>query len=245
MESEIRIRRQMIEIGKRIYQSGMVAANDGNLSVRISKNEILCTPTGISKGYMTEECLCKINLQGEVLSCQDGFRPSSEMKMHLKVYEKRPDVRAVVHAHPPYATTFAIGGQALNRAIISESIVSLGCVPVAEYGLPSTQEIPDAIAPYLDYFDALLLAHHGALTYGKDLTEAYYRMESVELYARLLYQSKMMEMDRELDADTVHKLCLMREKAGMKNPETVCSSKKLLFESCHECIRRKNLLPDG
>ena len=121
MESEIRIRRQMIEIGKRIYQSGMVAANDGNLSVRISENEILCTPTGISKGYMTEECLCKINLQGEVLSCQDGFRPSSEMKMHLKVYEKRPDVRAVVHAHPPYATTFAIGGQALNRAIISES----------------------------------------------------------------------------------------------------------------------------
>lgn len=87
MESEIRIRRQMIEIGKRIYQSGMVAANDGNLSVRISENEILCTPTGISKGYMTEECLCKINLQGEVLSCQDGFRPSSEMKMHLKVYE--------------------------------------------------------------------------------------------------------------------------------------------------------------
>ena len=167
------------------------------------------------------------------------------MKMHLKVYEKRPDVRAVVHAHPPYATTFAIGGQALNRAIISESIVSLGCVPVAESGLPSTQEIPDAIAPYLDYFDALLLAHHGALTYGKDLTEAYYRMESVELYARLLYQSKMMEMDRELDADTVHKLCLMREKAGMKNPETVCGSKKLLFESCRECIRRKNLLPDG
>ena len=118
-------------------------------------------------------------------------------------------------------------------------------MPVAEYGLPSTQEIPDAIAPYLDYFDAMLLEHHGALTYGKDLTEAYYRMESVELYARLLYQSKMMEMDRELDADTVHKLCRMREKAGMKNPETVCCSKELLFESCRTCVRRKNLLPDG
>lgn len=245
METELKIRRQMIEIGKRIYQSGMVAANDGNLSVRIGEDEILCTPTGISKGFMTEECFCKMNLKGEILSCQDGFRPSSEMKMHLTVYEKRPDVKAVVHAHPPYATTFAIGGQALNRAIISEAIVSLGCVPVAEYGLPSTQEIPDAIAPYLDYFDAMLLEHHGALTYGKDLTEAYYRMESVELYARLLYQSKMMGMDRELDADTVHQLCLMRGKAGMKNPETVCGNEEVLFESCRECARRKNLLAEG
>lgn len=237
MSIEQQIREEICEIGRRIYENGMVAANDGNISVRLNEHEIICTPTGISKGYMTPECLCKIDEAGNVIEAEGGYRPSSETKMHLMVYQMRDDVKAVVHAHPAYATTYAVGGQALNKAIISESIVSLGCVPLAEYGLPSTQEIPDAIKAFLPYFDCMLLEHHGVLTYGTSLTESYYRMESVELYARLMYQTKLAGMDRELPAEVVHRLCKMREDAGMRNPEQVCRSKRVMFACCKDCSR--------
>ena len=235
--TENQIREQICEIGRRIYEKGMVAANDGNISVKLNEKEYLCTPTGVSKGFMTPECICKIASDGQVLEAQNGFRPSSEIKMHLRVYQKRPDVTAVVHAHPEFATAFAIEGIPLNRPIMSEAVVSLGCVPIAEYGLPSTSEIPDALEPYLSYFDAVLLEYHGALTWGSNLTEAYYRMESVELYARLLYRTMQIGNSRELDGATVARLCQLRENAGMSNPQSVCSNRNLHFQSCKECSR--------
>ena len=192
MQNEYEIKKEMCEIGKRVYNRGMVAANDGNFSVRISENEVLCTPTGVSKGFMTPDYICKVDLDGNVLQANKGFRPSSEIKMHLRVYKERPDVKSVVHAHPLYATTFAIAGIPLTQPIMPEAVIALGCVPIAEYGTPSTVEIPDNLEKYLPYFDAVLLENHGALTWSTDLMAAYMKMESLEFYAELLYKSKML-----------------------------------------------------
>lgn len=162
MKSELEIKQEMCEIGRRVYNRGMVAANDGNFSVKLSEDEYLCTPTGVSKGFMTPEYICKVNAKGEVLEANEGFRPSSEVKMHMRIYQERPDVNAVVHAHPMYATTFAIAGEALMDPIMPEAVIFLGGVPLAKYGTPSTMEIPDSIQEFLQDYDAVLLENHGA-----------------------------------------------------------------------------------
>ena len=213
--TEYEIKQQICDIGKRIYNRGMVAANDGNISVKISDNEFLCTPTGVSKGFMTPEFICKIDAKGNVLEANEGFRPSSEIKMHLRVYEKRPDVRSVVHAHPIYATSFAIACIPLTQPIMPEAVISLGSVPIAEYGTPSTPEIPDAVEKYLPYYDAVLLESHGALTYGDSLTTAYYKMESVEFYAELLYHANQLGGPKEFSKEQVEKLYEIRRQFGM------------------------------
>lgn len=200
------LREEICEIGQRMYLRRMVAANDGNLSVRLSKDEILCTPTGVSKGFMKPEQLCKIDLTGKVLTMAEGFGPSSEVKMHLRVYQKRPDISAVVHAHPIFATGFAVMGRALDIPIMPEVIVNFGKVPLAPYGTPSTAEIPDAIEPYLMDYQAILLESHGALTWEKDLQTAYMKMESVEFYAELLYRTIQLGGPRELSAEKLERL---------------------------------------
>lgn len=215
MRSEYEIKQEMCEIGRRVYERGMVAANDGNFSVKLNDNEFLCTPTGVSKGFMTPECICKIDAEGKLLEANGNFRPSSEMKMHMRVYKERPDVQAVVHAHPPYATTFAAARIPLEQPVLSEAVLTLGRVPVAAYGTPSTQEVPDAVAEYLPYYDAMLLANHGALTYGDSLLNAYHKMESVEFYARLLYQVKMLGGAKELTEKQVEDIYEIRRKSGM------------------------------
>lgn len=212
---EMRIRKQICDIGKRIYDRNMVAANDGNISVKLNDHEILCTPTGVSKGYMTPDCICKINEKGEVIKAKKGYRPSSEMKMHLRVYEKRPDVGAVVHAHPAYATSYAIAGIPLDQPILAEGVVMFGAIPVAEYGTPSTNEVPDNIEKYLPYYDAILLESHGALTWSTDLLSAYMRMESLEFFAELCYRTKMLGGPKEFDVAEIEKLYAVRRKYGI------------------------------
>ena len=236
-QSEYEIKKQICEIGKRIYNRGMVAANDGNISVKLNDHEFLCTPTGVSKGFMTPEYICKINEKGEVIQANPGFKPSSEIKMHLRVYEKRPDVKSVVHAHPMYATSFAIAGIPLTQPIMPEAVIALGCVPIAPYGRPSTTEIPDAVEPYLQYFDAVLLENHGALSYSDSLLNAYMKMESVEFYAQLLYQSKVLGGPKEFTPEQVEQLYEIRRKFGMKgkHPANVCLNNKAGKPSCHSC----------
>ena len=203
MHSEMDIKIEMCEIGKRVYNRGMVAANDGNFSVKLSENEFLCTPTGVSKGFMTPEYICKVDAEGNVIEANEGFKPSSEIKMHMRVYKEREDVKAVVHAHPMYATTFAVCGLPLTEPIMPEAVLSLGTVPLAKYGTPSTMEIPDAVSEYLPYYDAVLLENHGALSYADSLMGAYHKMESLEFYARLLYQAKMLGGPKELTDEQV------------------------------------------
>ena len=213
MRSELEIKKEMCEIGKRVYNRGMVAANDGNFSVKISENEILCTPTGVSKGFMTPDYICKVDAEGNVLEANEGFRPSSEVKMHLRVYKER--VKAVVHAHPMYATTFAIAGIPLMEPIMPEAVIALGGVPLAKYGTPSTVEVPDSIMPYIQEYDAVLLENHGALTYSDTLMNAYHKMESLEFYARLMYQSKMIGGPQILDEKRVEELYEIRRNMNL------------------------------
>lgn len=153
--------------------------------------------------------------RGNVLEANGDFRPSSEIKMHMRVYEEREDVKAVVHAHPMYATTFAVCGMPLKKPIMPEAVLGLGEVPLAKYGTPSTMEIPDAVSEYLPYYDAVLLENHGALTYGDSLLGAYHKMESLEFYARLLYQSMMLGGPKVLDKEQVKRLYGMRKDYGL------------------------------
>lgn len=237
MVSEYEIKKQICEIGKRIYDRGMVAANDGNISVKLGENEFLCTPTGVSKGFMTPEYICKVDAEGKVIQANPGFKPSSEIKMHMRVYKERPDVKSVVHAHPVYATGFAIAGIPLTQPIMPEAVIALGCVPIAEYGTPSTEEIPDAVAKYLQSFDAVLLENHGALTFSDSLLNAYHKMESVEFYAKLLYISNQLGGPKELNNDQVQKLYEIRRKFGLsgKHPADLCVNAKSGNPSCHGC----------
>ena len=237
MVSEYEIKKQICEIGQRIYNKGMVAANDGNISVKISDNEFLCTPTGVSKGFMTPEFICKVDKNGNVIQANKGFKPSSEIKMHMRVYKERPDVQSVVHAHPLYATSFAIAGIPLTEPIMPEAVISLGCVPIAEYGTPSTEEIPEAVSKYLQYYDAVLLENHGALSYSDSLINAYYKMESLEFYAQLLYQSKVLGGPKRLSEAQVQRLYEIRRQFGMKgkHPADLCPNAKEGKPSCHGC----------
>ena len=237
MVNEYEIKKQICEIGKRIYNKGMVASNDGNISVKLNDNEFLCTPTGVSKGFMTPEYICKVDANGNVIQANPGFKPSSEIKMHMRVYRERPDVKSVVHAHPMYATSFAIAGIPLTEPIMPEAVIALGCVPIAEYGTPSTEEIPDAVSKYVQHFDAVLLANHGALTFSDSLLNAYHKMESVEFYAQLLYQAKMLGGAQPLSDSQVQRLYEIRRAFGLKgkHPADVCPRVKDGKPSCHGC----------
>lgn len=235
MFSEQEVKELLCEIGNRIYKNGFVAANDGNISVRINDTEILCTPTGVSKGYMTPEMICKVNLDGEILSANDPYRPSSEVKMHLRVYKERQDVRSVVHAHPPYGTSYAIAGVPLNKPLMPEAVIFLGEVPIVPYGTPSTNEIPEAISKYLDRYDALLLENHGALTYGKDLMAAYYKMESLEFYAKLTFISSQIGEQQVLKDLQIEKLLDIRRTMNLpgKHPG-LCENSTLYKNNSNE-----------
>lgn len=247
MVSEFEIKKQICDIGKRIYDRGMVAANDGNISVKISDNEFLCTPTGVSKGFMTPEYICKVDANGNVIQANQGFKPSSEIKMHMRVYRERPDVGSVVHAHPIYATSFAIAGIPLTQPIMPEAVIALGCVPIAEYGTPSTEEIPDAVEKYLPYYDAVLLANHGALSYSDTLLNAYHKMESLEFYAELLFKAKQLGGPKELSNAQVERLYEIRRQFGLKgkHPADLCPNAKAGKKSCHSCGKCGVVSSDG
>ena len=213
--TELEIKQLMCDIGRRVYDRRMVASNDGNFSVKLNDNEFLCTPTGVSKGFMTPEYICKVDAKGNVLEANPGFRPSSEIKMHMRIYEKRPDVKAVVHAHPIFATAFAICGEPLVDPIMPEAVIFLGGVPLAKYGTPSTMEVPDSIEEFLPHYDQVLLANHGALAWGADLLSAYHKLESVEFYAELLYKSRMIGNPKTLNEEQVEKLYDIRRNMNL------------------------------
>ena len=229
--NENAIRQQICDIGKRIYNGNMVAANDGNISVKLDENTFLCTPTGVSKGFMTPEYICKVDATGSVIEANEGFAPSSEIRMHMRVYAKRPDVGAVVHAHPNFATSFAIAGMPLSQPIMPEAVISLGCVPLAPYGTPSTDEIPDSIEDYLNDFDSVLLENHGALTWSANLLSAYMKMESLEFYAELLYKSKMIGGPTEFTKEQIADLVKIRHQMGIKGKYPADRNK----ENCYKC----------
>jgi L-fuculose-phosphate aldolase len=209
MRDDLALRRYICEIGRRAYAREMGAANDGNISVLLDDGTLLCTPTAVSKGFMTPEMMCRINRDGS-LAEDGGYRPSTEMKMHLCVYDHRDDVRAVVHAHPLYATVHAICGKPITAQVMPESTMFLGEVPLTPYGLPSTSELSNAIVPYLDRYDCVLLENHGALSYGHDLTSAYFKMEALDYYAKVVYLAAHYGGAKEFNAEQIEKLLEVR-----------------------------------
>ena len=212
--SDYEAKSAILDIGKRMYTRGFVAANDGNISCKVGPNAVWATPTGVSKGFMKPEMLVKLDLSGKVL--QGSYKPSSEIKMHLRVYEENPDVMGVTHAHPPIATAFAVAGISLEKPILTEGVLSLGTVPIAKYATPGTQEVPDSIAPFVKEYNAVLLANHGALTWGGDIYEAFYRLESVEYYASLLmYTGNILGKQNLLSCDQIQVLLDNRVKYGI------------------------------
>lgn len=213
--SYMELREQICDVCHKMWQLGWGAANDGNVSVKLPDGTFLATPTGMSKSFITPEKLVHIDQGGQVLDAAAGLHPSSEIKMHLRCYEERTDVGAVLHAHPPVATGYAVANKPLDEYSMIETVIALGSIPVTPYGTPSTFEVPDAIAPYLGEHDAVLLQNHGALTVGADLITAYYRMETLELFAKISLNAHLLGGAKEISRDNIDRLISMREGYGV------------------------------
>lgn len=218
--NESALRDAIVEVGRRLYGRGYTASNDGNISARLDAGRLLMTPKGVCKGFMSPDMMCITDLEGRKLA---GDRdPSSEMQMHLEVYRQRPDAGAVVHAHPPIATGFAVAGIPLDRAVLAEVVTTLGSVPIAEYATPSTKELPEAVHKYVKAHDGMLLANHGALTLGADLFSAYYKMETIEHFAKISLVARMLGGERLLSRQEVDRLQGLRGMYGIAAPAPIC-----------------------
>ena len=209
-------REEIVRVGRMMYDRGWIASTDGNISVRLDGERILATPTGVCKGSMTPDDPIICDLEGARLS---GTRHcTSEMPMHVAVYKERPDIRAVVHAHPPTATGFAVAGKALNLGVLPELIVSFGSVPLADYGLPGTPALVEGMLPFIGKYNAILLANHGAVAYAEDLTNAFGRMETVEHLARIMVVAETLGGPKLLPRSEIAKLFEARERYGVRVP---------------------------
>jgi L-fuculose-phosphate aldolase len=218
--SEQQLRADIVEVGRRLYARGYTASNDGNISVRLDSGRLLMTPKSVCKGFMSVEMMCITDLDGRKLAGERD--PSSEMQMHLEVYRQRPEVQAVVHAHPPIATGFAVAGIPLDRAVLAEVVTTLGSVPIAEYATPSTKELPEAVRKYVKVHDGMLLANHGALTLGSDVFAAYYKMETIEHFAKISLVARLLGGERLLSREEVARLEQLRGSYGIAAPAPIC-----------------------
>ncbi len=214
-KGEQEYRQDIVEVGRLVYQKGWVAANDGNITIRLDSQRILSTPTGISKGMMHVDDLIILDNDGrKIAGKREG---TTEILMHLTIYKMRPDVQAVLHAHPPVATGFATRGRSLDKALLPEVIIGLGCVPLAAYGLPGTPELSKPMIPLIPKYDAILLANHGAVTYGDDVWRSFFRMETVEHFARINLVAELLGGPQVLPREEVSKLFDARLRYGVKS----------------------------
>src|SRR5947209_1972836 len=250
MSTESTLRADIVEVGRRMYARGYTASNDGNISVRLGADRLLMTPKGVCKGFMTPEMMCVTDLSGRKL--QGDRDPSSEMLMHLEVYRQRPDVQAVVHAHPPIATGFAVAGIPLDRAVLAEVLTTLGSIPIAEYATPSTRELPQAVRKYITAHDGMLLANHGALTVGTDLYAAYYKMEIIEHFAKISLVARVLGRENLISREEVMRLQDLRGTYGIKAPAPICAPEAEVAAQAENCQvvqapsgDGQRLVPDG
>jgi L-fuculose-phosphate aldolase len=230
---EHELRQEMVRVGRLMWERGYVASTDGNLSARLGPDRLLVTPTGLSKGFLSADDLVVIRLDGgpELRPATRGRdrRPSSEIRLHLEVYAQRADVNAVVHAHPPLATAFSIAGVSLVRCVIPEVIVSLGGIPTTQYATPGTAEVPETIRQAVQHYDAIILAHHGSLTVGRSLWEAYLRLERVEHTAQITLAAHQLGQVNTLSPQAVEKLAEMRRAWLQRQGRDLC-------EGCSVCV---------
>lgn len=218
MQNEQAIKEEIVKVATRCYERGLLVAGDGNISVRVGPNRLIATPSGVSKGWMTPEMMVAVDLEGKPLE-PTSYKVSSEWPMHQVIYQARPDIHAVVHAHPPHATAFAVAGLSLDKAILSEVVLTLGCVPLAAYGTPSTRELTDAIAPFLEFHDALLMANHGAVAYAETLEKAFNKLETLEHTCKISFLARTLGNENVIPGRAIEKLFDIRERSGMMRPE--------------------------
>lgn len=244
-KTEQQLREDVVHVGRLMFDKCWIAANDGNISIRLDDERLLATPTGVSKGMMRPDDLIVCDIRGDKL-CGERER-TSEMGMHVAIYEKRPDIRAVVHAHPPVATGFAAAGRALNLALLPEVVISLGSVPLADYGLPGTPALIEGMLPYIPKYDAILMANHGAVAYGEDVLQAYSRMEIVEHFARITMVAELMGGPKVLPRIEVQKLFDSRARYHVQSKNRFESGSPMTAEDMPELsekieITREQLL---
>ena len=213
MNSAYSLRKDICEVGRRVYQRGFVAANDGNISIRLEADRVLCTPTGVSKGYLNEDMLAICDMDGEQVA--GSMKISSEIRMHLEIYKMRADVSAVVHAHPPTATGFAVAGIELTKCVLPEVIVSLGGIPLADYGTPGGPDIVEPMKPLLREYDAVLMANHGVVTLGSHVMDAHFKMETVEHFAKIALVAQQLGAVHTLADKDVDDLIALRDRFGI------------------------------
>ncbi len=225
-------RRDIVRVGQLMYERSYVVSSDGNVSVRLPDGRVLATPTQTCKGRMDEDSLALTDLEGKALNDR---RASSELAMHLLIYRERPEVRAVCHAHPPHGSAFAVAGLAIDQPILSEVILTLGCVPLAEYGTPSTDELTEAMLPLVKHHNALLMANHGAVAYGENLWQAFDRLETLEHTAKIAILSRALGGARNLPPDSIEKLIDVRERAGYLDERARCQACGYLHETRVVC----------
>lgn len=204
---------QIVEIGRRLYAKGFAAGNDGNLSIRLNKNRVICTPTLVCKGFMSPNDLCVVDLDGNQISGKR--RRTSEILLHLQIYRENPETRAVVHCHPPHATAFAIAGEQIPTGIIPEVEIFLGVVPLAPYETPGNQHFAATIRPYAKSATAVLLSNHGTVSWGPSLEQAFWYTEILDAYCRMLILTKIIGGARRLPAAKVRELLALRTVFGM------------------------------
>ncbi|HXY04613.1 MAG TPA: class II aldolase/adducin family protein [Terriglobales bacterium] len=210
MSTSYRARREIVSFGRMLHSRGFVAATDGNLSVRLNKRHILATPTAMSKGSLRGSDLVTVDMDGDLIA---GSRHvSSEIAMHLLIYKLRPEIRGIVHAHPPTATGFAAAGLALDQPLVCEVVIGLGSIPLAEYGTPGTPELCETLRPLVSQYDAILMSNHGVVTYGETLSDAYMKMETVEHFAQIALVTHLLGRGQPLGDDALKKLLLARSK---------------------------------
>src|SRR3954469_7991076 len=246
--SEFKLKEEMCEIGRRIWHKGYCAGNEGNHSVRIGENRFLCTPTGISKGFLKPDDICTVDIEGKQLA---GKRKrTSEMLMHLAIYKARPDVKAVVHSHPPRATAFAIAGGELPTCIHPEAEVFLGQVRTAKYVTPGDTRLGESILPYVKDANTIVLQNHGVVCFDTDLEQCYYKLEIVDAYARILILAKQVGSIRPLDGGEMKELLDLKAKFGiqdarMKDPDGMTCSSDFITRIGNDVATKGRIQRDG
>jgi len=220
------MKQEMCDIGKRIWQKGFCAGNEGNHSVRIGADRVLCTPTGLSKGFLDPEDMCIVDMDGnQVESNPRGRKRTSEVKVHLAIYKQRDDIKSVIHSHPPHATAFAIAGIPLPAGIHPEAEVFLGIVPLAPYATPSKQDLPDSITPLIGpETNSVLMGNHGTVSFSNSLIDTYYKLEILDAYCRILLLCKQLGKANVLNPQQMTELLEVKESFGLPDSRLTCST---------------------
>lgn len=223
--SEWQIRKDICEIGRNIWMKGFCAGNEGNHSVKVDENRFLVTPTGISKGFLSPDDICVTDAEGVMIEPNaKGRRPSSEIKVHLAIFKKRPDVGAVIHSHPPHATAFAIAGVPLPEGVHPEAEVFLGKVRTAKFAMPSTHDLPNSLLPLIGpETNSLLMGNHGSVSFSHDLTDTYYKLEILDAYCRILLLTKQVGRINILSQDEMTGLLEVKQNFGMSDERLACA----------------------